>query len=86
MQLKFLLNHEDTKFRIAENVYDLTQVQIYFLYLCAVEKHEQYEAIRNGYQNNGTCFDDNPYAITDNDSPEVMREKLDMIKIKAKGN
>lgn len=75
-QLHFLISHETTGYKLSQNIYDLTQVQIYFHYLVAKKQSEMFEAIKNGSK----TTTNNPLKIIGNESPELLREKLEIFK------
>lgn len=77
MQLFFLLVNDITGYKLASHVYDLTSAQIEFYRICA-EKIQK--ALRDARNNANTTTDDSINIDTENDSPEVVQEKLDMIK------
>jgi len=82
VQLVFLINHESTNYKLAKNIYDLTQVQIHFHYLVAKKASD---AIDAALKNNNNSTTTNQYRIEGNESPEVIKEKLSMIKQQARG-
>lgn len=76
MQLFFLLSNDITGYKLAANVYDLTKAQIDFYRVCAEKIQTAIDDARNGVTktNNGLGID------TRNDSPELVREKLEIFK------
>jgi len=76
-QLHFLLTHESTGYKLANNIYDLTQTQIYFHYLVAKKQSEMYDEIMK--KGNKTTTN-NPLCITGDEDPETLREKLELFK------
>lgn len=81
-QLQFLLTHETTGYKLADKIYDLTNVQIYFHYLVAKKQSEMIDAVM---KNKGKTTTNDPLKIVGNESPEELREKLDFMKDTMRG-
>jgi hypothetical protein len=81
-QLHFLISHETTGYKLANNICDLTSVQIYFHYLVAKKQSEMIDAVM---KNNGKTTTNNPLKILGNESPEEIKEKLDIMKESMRG-
>jgi|GEM_PF-6842479 len=74
MKLNFLLHHENTGYKLTDNIADLIYTQIHFLYICAKIQDDKLREIHEGTQN-----DSLPLDITASDSPEDVRDKFDII-------
>ena len=89
-QLNFLLNHDNTGYKLSSCLSDLTAVQIHFMYICAKRQHEELQAIRNGHDPYKSSSESNspanPLTITDHDSSDEIREKLALITRCVNGN
>lgn len=48
MKLNFLLNHENTQYKLAKHPVDLTATQVHFLYTCAMMQEEKLSEIQGG--------------------------------------
>lgn len=74
----FLLINDITGYKLANNVYDLTKAQIDFYQICAEKVHEEIEKAKKS-SNSETST--GSFGInTERDSPEEIRNKLDMFK------
>lgn len=78
VQLNFLLNYESTRYKLADHSVDLTFFQIYFLYLCAKDQQDKLDQVM---KKSGSYSDQySPLSITDEDSPEEVKDKLNCIR------
>ena len=78
VQLFFLISHESTRYKLVQNIWDLTQTQIHFHYLVAKKMSDAIdEALKNTNQNSTT---DDSMKIKGDESPDVLEAKLAMIK------
>lgn len=84
MQLFFLLSNDLTGYKLAANVYDLTTAQIEFYRICAEKIQSAIDDARSG----GTKTNSALGIDTKHDSPEVIREKLEIFKqgVRKNGN
>lgn len=76
------MNHDLTGYKFSQSLEDLTHIQIQFLLICAQKHQELVDTAIGEYgaaSNPSTSSNKLP-TITDTDSPEVQRVKLDMIK------
>lgn len=76
------MHHEITGYKLAQHPGDLIYTQIFFQYLCA---EQQYNAMQKamgkyGTGESGTGGDYSPLKVTDQDSPEEIKEKFRIMK------
>lgn len=80
-QLFFLITNDITGYKLATNLCDLTAAQIEFYRICAEKVHEEIEKAKNSANNMNNSSSDSSFKIdTTKDSPEEIRNKLDMMK------
>jgi len=79
-QILFLIAHESTGYKLSHNIFDLTQAQIHTHYLIAKKQSDAVDAALN---NNSTTA--NPLKIVGNESPDVIKEKLSIMKDHMRG-
>ena len=71
----FLVSSDVAGYKLASNPIDLTKLQILFLEYIALKINEQIESEMNSSKNPG-----DELTITADDSPDEMRDKLDVMK------
>lgn len=80
----FLINNDITGYKLTQNLSDLTYAQIHFLYLCAKKQQEIIDAALNSNKSNSATA--NPLKIVGNENPDVIKEKLLMMKSQMRGS